>query len=141
MEILIGKGVGNIQFGQDEAQVVNQLGKPDKIYELDGSRRLQYFALQIEVSFEHERENRFGWAEVKNPEATLFGYKLIGENIEKVLPVVSASIAEAPEHTDYGSIETYFYNSHWLELQFEFNRLRSINIGCLWIDNETPDWP
>jgi len=141
LEILTGKGVDNIQFGQSEPQVVDQLGEPDKVYELEGSKRLQYFDLQIEVAFEYERENRFGWVEVKNPNAILFGEKLIGERADKVLSVISAIIVDAPEHEDYGGLETYFYESHWLELQFELNRLRSINIGVLWIDNDTPDWP
>lgn len=141
MEISIGKGVGSIQFGQDEQQIINQLGKPDKVYELEGSKRLQYFDLQIAVAIECEHENKFGWVEVKNPDALLFGQKLIGECVEKVLSVISAAIADTPEYEDYGSLETYFYENQWLELQFELNRLRSINIGVLFIDNNTPNWP
>lgn len=141
MEILIGKGIDSIRFGQVESQIIEQLGEPNKTYELEDSKRLQYFDLQIEVSLENERENRFGWVEVKNPNATLFGQKMIGERAEKVLSVVSATITESPEHEDYGSLVTYFYESQWLELQFELNQLRSINIGVLWIDNETPNWP
>jgi hypothetical protein len=141
VEIFIGKGVGSILFGQDEQQIINQLGRPDKVYELEGSKRLLYFDLQIEVAIEYEHENKFGWVEVKNPDATLFGQKLIGESIEKVLSVVSAAIAHTPEYEDCGSLEIYFYESLWLELQFELNRLRSINIGVLFIDDNTPDWP
>lgn len=141
MEILIGKGVGSIQFGQVEAEVVQQLGQPDKVYAAEDAKCLQYFDLQVELWFEHERDDRFGWAVVKNPDATLFGQKLMGENAEKVLAVVAAVIADAPEHEDYGSFEAYLYKNYWLELQFEFGRLRSINIGVLWLDDDTVAWP
>ncbi|BCM88372.1 hypothetical protein IAD21_00203 [Abditibacteriota bacterium] len=51
---------------------MEQLGNADKVYELEGSKRLQYFDLQIEVSLEHERANRFGWVEVKNSKLLFF---------------------------------------------------------------------
>ncbi|MCU0542938.1 MAG: hypothetical protein MUE44_12190 [Oscillatoriaceae cyanobacterium Prado104] len=141
LEISIGKGVGSIQFGQDEQQIINLLGRPDKIYESAGSKRLQYFDLLIEVAIEFEYENKFGWLEVQNPDATLFGQKLIGASVEKVLSVVSTEIADRPKHDDYGHLETYFYENQWLELQFAMNRLISINIGVLFIDDNRPDWP
>lgn len=141
MEILIGKGIGDIQFGQLEQQVVNQLGQPDKVYESEGAKHLQYFDLQIEACFEYEHDHKLGWVVVKNPDATLFGQKLIGKRTEKVLGVIAVAIAEVPEHEDYGSFESYLYEIHWLELQFELNQLRSINIGVLFADDENPDWP
>lgn len=141
MEIQIGKGVCGIRFGQTEQEIVEVLGQPDKEYELEGSKRLQFFELQVEVALEHERDDRLDLIEVKNPAATLFGHALIGEELEKVLSLVSAVVSEAPEHDDYGGLETYFYEKNWLELQFELNRLRTINIGVLWVDNDTPLWP
>lgn len=134
----MGQGVGKIRFGQTERQTIEQLGLPDKTYQLEAATRLQYFDLQLELAFENERENRLGWIEIKHPDATLFQRKLMGENAETVLPVVADNIFDEPEHEDYGSLETYFYENYRLELQFEMNRLRSINIGVLWLDNDTP---
>lgn len=141
MEILLAKGLDNIRFGQTEDEIISQLGEPDKAYLLDESKRLQFFELQVEFSFESEQDNRLGWIEVHSSEAVLFGQKFIGESREKVLSVVSSQIADEPEVDDYGSFECYLYEKYELELQFKFNRLSSINFGFIWLDNDTPDWP
>jgi hypothetical protein len=141
MEILLAKGLDNIRFGLTEVEVTRQWGEPDKAYLLDESKRLQFFELQVEFSFEFEHENRLGWIEVHNPEATLFGQKLIGVRREKVLSIISSHITDEPEIDDYGHSESYFYENCWLELQFEFDRLRAINFGFLWRDDDTSDWP
>ena len=141
MEILLAKGLDNIRFGQTEDEITSQLGEPDKVYLLDESKRLQFFELRVEFSFEFEQNNRLGWIEVHHPEAILFGQKLIGENREKVLSVISTQIPDQPEVDDYGSFECYLYEKYELELQFKFNSLYSINFGFLWLDNDTPDWP
>lgn len=141
MEIIIGQGINEIRFGLTQAQAIELLGEPDKTYELEGSTRWQYFDSQIELSFEKEHEDKMGWIEIKNPDALLFNLKLIGESAETVLSVVADNIADEPEHDDYGNLETYYYNDQQLEFQFEMNRLRSINSGFLWLDNDTPRWP
>jgi len=61
-------------------------------------------------------------------------------NIKTVLSVIATAISETPELTDYHSFESYFYNSCWLESQFEMGRLRSINLGVLWNEDDTPQW-
>jgi hypothetical protein len=141
MEILLARGLDNIRFGQTEDDVICQLGEPDKTYLLDYSKCIQFFELRVVFSFEFEQDNRLGWIEVHHPEAILFGLKLIGQNREKVLSVISSQIVDEPEVDDYGSFESYLYGKYELELQFEFNCLRSINFGFLWLDNDTPDWP
>ena len=138
MEIIIGKGIDILQFGEVESGVINRLGKPDKVYKVEGARRLQFFDLQLVVALESEQGNRFGWAEVKNPNATIGSQKLIGVSAEKVLAAIATVISESPDHEGF---ETYYYENHCLELQFEFNGLRSVNFGFCWKNDGTPDWP
>jgi hypothetical protein len=142
VEIRPGKGGGELLFGLTEQELVRVLGPPDKRYCTDSEvLRLQYFALRLELAIEPNNGDRFGWVEVHNPEATLFGRRLIGASIASVLSFVSESLGEEPERDDYGSRETFFYPRNWVELSVEFGRVRSINCGVMYDEADQPRWP
>jgi hypothetical protein len=101
MEVRPGKGVDQLLFGLTEPELVRKLGPPDKRYRTDSKAlRLQYFGLQIELSVEPDNGDRFGWVEVHSPDTTLFGHRLVGEPMKTVVPLVSKTLAEEPEHED-----------------------------------------
>jgi hypothetical protein len=142
MEVRPGKGIGPLLFGLTEPELVRALGPPDKCYRTgSGALRLQYFGLRLEFSIEPENGNRFGWVEVHNPDATLFGRPVVGELAAGVLPRVAEALAEAPEHEDYGWMETYFYARSWVELQVRFGRVESVNCGVVYDESDEPQWP
>jgi hypothetical protein len=131
MKISIGIGIGDVLFGLTESKVKEILGLEDKSYETDsGCRRLQFYDKRLELSFEPENDGLLGWIEVYDPEATLFGYKLLGQSKQKVLELLATELGK-PEFEDYGSFETAFYKDQWLELHFQFGRLTNLNIGDL----------
>jgi hypothetical protein len=142
IKILPGSGLSTVPFGLLEAEVVSLLGKPDKAFftDTDNKRRI-YNELMIELSIEPENDNRFGWIEVHNPDFTFDGQRLIGKTKETVLPVVSDFLNEKPKLDDYNSMESYDFENNWVELQFEFNRLRCINLGVLYTENDVALWP
>ncbi|NET10887.1 MAG: hypothetical protein F6K16_40620 [Symploca sp. SIO2B6] len=45
------------------------------------------------------------------------------------------------KYENYGSFDTAFYQEEWIELYFEFGRLRSINFGVLYDEDDNPLWP
>jgi hypothetical protein len=141
LKIRLGKGIGRLKFGLTETQLAAKLGVPDKVHEMDCTRRLQYFDLKLEFSIEIANENRWGWIEVENPHATLFGKKLLGKKTEKVLAIISTGISETAEYEDYGHMECYSYRAQELHLQFRFGRLTSLHFGFFWNDDGTPCWP
>ncbi len=142
MEITLGKGLDNIVFGKSKEDIIDMLGWPDKSYETDmGSTRLQFNDLKIELSFEPENSNKFGWLEIHNSNAKLFGKNLIGCQLKDVLAFIDSKLNEQPQIEDYGSFISYAYNTQWLELQFQFNVLTNILIGVLYGDNDEPIWP
>ena len=106
----------------------------------EGNKRLQFNELLLELSFELENENLLGWIEVHNPEAKLFGHKLIGMNQKDVIDIVELNCCEKGEVEDFGSMISVFFDNHWLELQFEFGLCRNINFGVLYDENEQPIW-
>lgn len=142
MEVLPGIGTDVISFGANEQEAINLLGNPDKVYTTDGDcKRLQFNKLQIELSFELDNNNLLGWLEVHEPNAVLFGRKLIGIEQNEVLNFVTARLNEEPEIEDYGSFISVTYETHWIELQFEFGVLKSINLGVMYNDSDDPQWP
>ena len=142
MEILPGIGTDVINFGVTEQEAIELLGTPDKGYTTDGDcKRLQFNKLQIELSFEPDNNNLLGWLEVHDPNAELFGKKLIGIKQSEVLKFVTNRLNEKPETEDYGSFISVTYETKWIELQFEFGILKSINLGVMYDDSDTPQWP
>ncbi|WP_020474760.1 hypothetical protein [Zavarzinella formosa] len=142
MEIHPGEGVGRFRFGLTEPDLVRELGTPDKRYQTDaGVERLQYFELRVEFAIEPENGHRFGWAEVRHPDATLFGERVLGEPVTAVIRRVTAGLGEAPEHETLGSLETYFYPRNWVELSVRFGRAESVNLGVMYDENDEPQWP
>jgi len=142
MEIRPGKGVGQLLFGLTEPELVRALGSPDKRYRTDSEAlRLQYFGPRLEFSIEPDDGHRFGWVEVHSSDATLFGRRVVGEPIVSVLSCVSEALGEEPEHEDYGSLETFFYPRHRVELQVEFGRVVSVNCGVVYDEADEPLWP
>jgi hypothetical protein len=132
MKISIGIGIGDVLFGLTESKVKEILGLEDKSYETDsGCRRLQFYDKRLELSFEPENDGLLGWIEVYNPEAMLFGYKLLGQSKQKVLELLATELGQPSEFEDYGSFETALYKEQWLELHFQFGRLTNLNIGDL----------
>ena len=142
MEVLPGKGISVISFGVTEKEAINFLGSPDKVYTTDsGCKRLQFNKLQIELSFEPDNNSLLGWLEVHDSNAILFGKNIIGKEQNEVLNFVTDKLKEKPEIEDYGSFISATYETEWLELQFEFGALKSINLGVKYNDNDTPQWP
>jgi hypothetical protein len=142
MEVKIGKGVGELLFGFSEARVREILGLEDKAFETElGCRRLQFNNEKLELSFEPNKHGLLGWIEVYNPDAILFGYKLIGESREKVLEILALELGQPSECEDYGSFDTVFFDEYCLECQFEFGQLKNLNIGVLYSENDEPLWP
>jgi len=134
MEVLPSIGINIINFGATEKEAINLLGSPDKVYTTDSDcKRLQFNKQQIELSFEPDNNNLLGWIEVHNSNATLFGKNLIGKEQNEVLKFVTDKLNEKPKIKDY--------DSDWVELQFEFGTLKSINLGVKYNDNDTPQWP
>ena len=142
MNIKLGEGIGPVQFGITKSKTIELLGVPDKVYETDSKcERFQFNDILLELSFEPDNENLLGWIEVHNPDAELFGLRLFGKTKEEVSALLTEQLKYAPETDDYGSMVSLSYDNHWLELQFEFDRLKCINFGVLYDNSDSPIWP
>lgn len=142
MEILIGKGAGEIRFGMSEQDVMSLWGLPDKKYTDEfGDIYAQYFPQQYVLKFEKDNDNRLGWIEVYNTEVRLLGELPWRKRQNEIVQTVASMLDEQPEMEDYGSFESVAFKKSWLELQFELGRLRCVNFGVLFDANDEPVWP
>lgn len=142
MKIVPGIGLDGFSFGITEVDLISKLGTPDKIYTTDeGCRRLQFYNLKLELSFEPENDNRLGWIEVHNPKLEFDGNELFGLSEKDVIPIVSKLLNEEPKFEDFGSFLSVFYDENWVELQFQFGVLDCVSFGVLYGETGVPEWP
>jgi hypothetical protein len=141
-EIRPGEGVGPVRFGLTEPELVRLLGPPDRRYMTEtGVDRLQYFGPRVEVAIEPAAGYRFSWVEVHNPDATLFGRRVVGERVGDVIPRLTGAFREEPDHEDCGGFETYFFPLSCVELYVTFGRVGFVNYGVLYGEGDEPRWP
>ena len=119
-----------LSFGISMEDAKAILGEADKIYTTDDNNiRWQYYYYNIELSFEKNDNYKLGWIEVYNKEIKIFGQKFIGQEKDKVISYFNIKLNETPEHEDYHSFESIFYENSWMEFQFQFDKLCNINFG------------
>ena len=147
VHIMVGHGlvVPSVEkpllFGLDENELKKTAGDPDKRYIEDDLIHLVYFCDRVILWLEDHDGYKFGWAEVKNPGARIYGHNLMGKAHSQVVDIISSHMDEEPIWEDYGRLETAFFEDVWLELQFEFGVLDSINFGVLYDESDKPQWP
>ena len=142
MQILIGKGINDFIFGLTESEIISMHGEPDKKYTDEyGDIYIQYNPIETTLKFEKENNFKLGWLETSNINTQLYEmspWKLPQiELISKLKEILS----EPLEIEDYDSFESVLFNNSWLELQFEYGKLRQINIGVLFDASDDPMWP
>jgi hypothetical protein len=142
MEIIPHFGLSLIPFGVTKSQVLAQLGFPTKSHVTDfGDCEIQYFQHKLVLKFEKENGDRLGWIEVHNKDFKTFGVNPWALPKENVIELFTKQLGESPELEDYFSFESYLFDKSWVELQFEFGELSSINLGVLYDDKDQPIWP
>ena len=140
MELRIGHGLGEMIFGMRENDLANVLGKPDKAYDEETHRELQYHRLRCTAWCDPDEDGRLNWIVCDNPDVELFGAKLMGKPRQDVLDHIAGHLNEDVEFEDHGSFESVLYESSWLELQFEYGVLDGVRFGSLFDDDDEPIW-
>lgn len=123
-----------------EAQLVELLGNPDKVY-LDNneSHNLAYYRLMLVLKI--EPNGRLGWIEVHNRNSIWNGVNPWATDHATLLKLLSEDLGEPFELSDYGSMESYFFNESWVELQYEVGQLTTFNFGVPYGADDEPIYP
>ncbi len=150
-EIIIGKGLSEIYFGDYEGDIIKKFGNPDKTksYEYpDGtdSITLQYFDLDIYFSLSPDENYRLTDILIYGQDFHIDGVIRIGINKTKLLEasldlnfgeyrVEDSSTLKNPTH------ELISFDKIAVNFWFDYGKLSSIQVGTLWKDENTIDWP
>jgi len=141
MELKLKEGFDNILFGCDKSFVEKTLGKPDKVYEdEDGSEKYQYDKKKLTLTFYKDADFRLAYIQSSNENTQIFGKKIIGENIDKVLDFFESKGIEDFKYEDYDSFETYTNEDNWLVLNVEYGVVDEVEIGVIINDDDEYEW-
>ena len=143
MEVKIGIGLDDIVFGMSQEEVKSILGLPDKVYEFEEIKAIVYCynKFLIKIYFDRREYLKLYTIEVSNPEAVMFGQKIIGKEKKEVLDILSANGHTQFEHDDQDFLEFFLCESIWSSFSFEFDRLTNFYFSPLCDEHENTIWP
>lgn len=140
-----GIGINEIKFGMSEIQILNLIGKPNKIVidedDEDKNRVYQYNELKLRLTFYNEYKGKLGYIRVANPKIKINGNSIIGTRIEDVFKSYELKkVNWEKEH--YFTFNSYFNESKWTTLNEEYGVVTDIEFGYLFDKSgENPVWP
>lgn len=142
MDIILGLGAGRVRFGMTEAEVQALLGSPDKIVTTEcQDRDWLYNGEKMVLKFEPANEDRLGWLEIHHCEARWNGIAIFEVGQDQLLAELSSVLGEPYDYDDYGTLDSYFFEGNWVEVQYELGALRCFNFGVAYDANDAPLWP
>ncbi|MCL2677960.1 MAG: hypothetical protein FWE85_02780 [Clostridiales bacterium] len=148
MEIKIGIGFENLVFGMSQKEVITIMGKPNKVSEFEiedeeEGGRIVYFYNDslIATKFDEDENFRMYSIEVFNPEALMFGQKIMNKVKDEILDLLKLNgyFEIAEEKYDY--FDAVFCEEIWSRFIFEFDRLKSVEVSPLFDKDEKIIWP
>jgi len=141
MNLSIGHGIAPFTFGLTEDEAISIQGKPDKKYQDEYEDIfILYNALEVTLKFEKEKDFKLGWIETNNTQVQFPEFSPWKMSQVEIITRLTQILGELPHVEDYGSYQSITFNNSWLELQFEYEKLKHINFGVL-LDGENPIWP
>lgn len=143
MEIKIGIGIEDIFFGMSKDEIKVILGEPDKIIRgaVEDWITYEYFDKMIRLIFSKEQNDKLITIEVHHQDILIFGENIFNKSKEEIRLFMNNHGYNVMEYEDYGTFETLASNKLHLTLEFEFNKLNSIEFSPLFKNDDDIIWP
>ena len=144
MELKPNIGIGNIKFGMTKNAIIQTLGMPDKIkIEEDDSdsQYLEYNSHNLRLTIYKNEEDRLGYIYSSHKDLTYNGLLIIDQDIDVVKREVFRDLVKTWEIEDYDFFSVHGDDLNWLTLNEEFGKVKSVEIGVPWKNEEEYDWP
>lgn len=142
MELKPGYGIDEILFGMKENDIISLLGQPDKIYtseDDEDERFYQYNAKKIRLKFYLEEEGRLGYIYSSSPDLKYQGNTILHTPSSGFIQLFQSKAADWAKD-EYESLETWFNETLWLTLNFEYDEVSEVEIGVLFKGDDEYDW-
>ncbi|MGB0881697.1 MAG: hypothetical protein ACPGSO_02010 [Vicingaceae bacterium] len=152
-DIKIGKGLGDITFGDAKDKIKHLLGEPTEIDTFNASgeedgyltEAWHYDDQEFSLSFDEEDNWRLTTISISSPESLFNGEQLIGKEMDDVLKLINSDDLgenELDDLSDEGIDQKLIsFLRASLNLWFENGKLSEIQWGVLWSNEDTPSWP
>jgi len=146
MEINPGVGIGELRFGQSDAEVEASIGTPDRIeeerYEGDRSLAWHYPAMGLSVYFEPDPGMRLVMIDVDEPEVRFGGLAPIGLEEDDLLERL-AEIGEVVLEEEFDELDRRVYDLVDTGVWFwvHAGRCDSVQVSVLVDSDDEYVWP
>ena len=137
IQIKIGIGLDNIIFGIFQDDVINLLGKPDKILDTEKEDGIVYYYnnLMVKTKFDLLEGGRLYSFEIYNPNAIMFNQQIIYKEKSEVLELLKMKGYSDVVHKDYETFDTIFCKEMCSTFAFEFDKLINVEFSPLYDKN------
>lgn len=150
-EIKIGIGFSQIKFGMTEKEVVELLDHPEETEEMrfeDGGKAIIYYydELGMSLSFESEEDYRLMEIAFEDEGFAIKDILKVGINKDELPAIIEKLGLSTPETEDlanegFPDREIISFEDENLNIWIEEDKVASLQLGPLWIDDETISWP
>jgi hypothetical protein len=140
LEIKPNQGFGEIVFGTEMEPFVKQMGEPEEVENFDDDENLNttllhYWKSGISIFFVGLYTQILAGIELDNPDATLYGEKIIGKTEEEIIALMKKNgNSEFEADTEMGDKRLSF-DVGMMDFFFRQGKLVYMNFGVL-VDEE-----
>lgn len=141
MKINLKNGIDKIIFGMKQNDVIAIYGKPNRNYkDEDDNVIFAYNSQKMRLTFYKDEAFKLGYIVASSGNLDLFGYKIIGRNIEDVKKDLAQKGITKFTQEDFDTFENYFNEENWIILQTEFDEVVKFEIGAIINDKDEFEW-
>ncbi|MBC8882754.1 hypothetical protein H9X57_03245 [Flavobacterium piscinae] len=141
MEIKPKFGYDQLLFGMKQKDVEAIYGKPNHSFiDDDDNVIFLYNALKARLTFYAEEDFKLGYIIISNPNAILFGEKIIGKNSIESKEFLFKKGLKSFEVESFDSFSNLFNEDYWTILQTEFDEVIKVEIGAIIKNQDEFDW-
>jgi len=139
-EIKPNTGFGDILFGSDMAPFIKQFGEPEELENFDDDEEfnttlLHYWKMGFSVFFVGLSKQTLAGIEIDNPNALLFGQKLIGKSENDIVSLMKANSHAAYESDTELGDKRLSFEVGMMDFFFRDDILIYMNFGVMVDEN------
>ena len=146
MEIKLLEGFDDLEFGATSEDVVNYLGNPDEVEELEeGEEEFKtliwsYNEAGFTLFFDGEDPKLFSCIETDNRDITLFGKKIFEMKSQEIIDLMLANgFEEMDEDEEEWGEKRVSFDEALIDFYFESDELVTVNWGVFFDEFEDSD--
>lgn len=132
-EIKPNIGFGDVTFGSQMSPFIKQFGEPEELESFDDDEEfnttlLHYWKTGFSVFFVGLTEQTLAGIEIDNPEAVLFGHKIIGKTEKYIISLMEknghveyeteSELGDKRLSFDFGMMDFFFRNGNLIYMNF-----------------------